>query len=106
MGGVVRYTEQMALTGDTLAKNEPLGCALQRAGPRQEGWGWGYIRTDSPSVNRRQSYLCQPLLLQRSQRWGRDKRRRAQVSSGMVVKIVKILMGKLNLFGQNKMTQD
>lgn len=74
MGGVVRYTEQMALTGDTLAKNGPLGCALQRAGPRQEGWGWGYIRTDSPSVNRRQSYLCQPLLLQRSTEVGEGQK--------------------------------
>lgn len=88
MGGVVRYTEQMALTGDTLAKNGPPGCALQRAGPRQEGWGWGDFRTDSPSVNRRQSYCHRG-----PQRWGRDKGKRAQVSSGMVVKIVKILMG-------------
>lgn len=97
MGGVVRYTEQMALTGvgpgDALAKNGPLGCALQRAGPRQEGWGWGTsgltpLRSTGDKATYASLYCCRG-----PRRWRRDKRRRAQMSSGVMVKIAKILMG-------------
>lgn len=88
--GVVRYTKQMALTGngprDALAKNRPLGHVLLRTVPGQERWGRGSFRIGTPLVNRREGHMYHPLVLQRAMEVMEGDGGRAQMSSCVVVK--------------------
>lgn len=80
VGGVVRYTKQMALTGngprDALAKTRPLGHVLRRTVAWSRMMGVGDFRTDSPSVHRRQGHMCRPFLLSRAMEVVEGERRK------------------------------
>lgn len=88
---VVRNTKQMALTDnvprDTLAKNGPQGHVLLRTVPGQARRRRRPFRTGTLLVNKRQGHVCHTLVLQRAMEVVEGDGGRAQMSSGVVVKL-------------------